>query len=100
MLAGEQVLASDAIHKKLAYELKYQVQFDASKQGASVVINVDKGELLKHVRFNNTRGIYSNIRANGKLIIKNKQVTWELPTGAGFLRPALRVRSLQLAEQV
>ena len=85
MLAGAPVLAGDVIPKELAYELKYQVVFDPSKQGASVVINVSKGELLKRVRFNNTRGIYSNIRANGKLIIKNKQVIWELPTGAAHL---------------
>lgn len=85
MLSGAQVIAADVIQKELAYELKYQVVFDPSKQGASVVVNVNKGELLKQVRFNNSRGIYSNIRANGKLIIKNNQVTWELPAGAAHL---------------
>lgn len=85
MLVGVQVMAVDSVQQALAYELKYQVVFDPSKQGALVTINVDKGELLKHVRFSNTRGIYSNIRANGKLILKDKQVIWDLPRGSAQL---------------
>lgn len=85
MLVGVQVMAADPVQQALAYELKYQVAFDPSKQGASVTINVDKGELLKHVRFSNTRGIYSNIRANGKLTLKDKQVIWDLPRGSAQL---------------
>lgn len=85
MLVGVQVMAVDPVQQALAYELKYQVAFDPSKQGALVTINVDKGELLKHVRFSNVRGIYSNIRANGKLILKDKQVIWDLPHGSAQL---------------
>lgn len=83
MLVGVQAIAVNS--EELAYELTYKVTFDPSKQGALVVIGVDRGELLKHVRFTNSRNIYSNIRANGKLIIKDKQVTWELPSGTAQL---------------
>lgn len=79
MLAGAQVMATESVQQALAYELKYQVVIDPSKKGALVTISVDKGELLKHVRFSNNRGIYSNIRANGKLTITGKQVDWVLP---------------------
>lgn len=79
MLAGAQVMATESVQQALAYELKYQVVIDPSKKGALVTISVDKGELLKHVRFSNNRGIYSNIRANGKLTITGKQVDWMLP---------------------
>lgn len=80
MSSGAKVMAADVIHQQaLAYELTYQVVVDPSKQGALVTISVDKGELLKHVRFGNSRGIYSNIRANGKLTITDTQVDWVLP---------------------
>lgn len=72
---------ASADQQPLAYELNYKVTFEPSNQGALVIISVDKGELLKRVRFNNDRGIYSNIRANGKLTFNDKQVNWELPSG-------------------
>ncbi len=81
MLIGIQAAAADTVQQALAYELRYQVAFEPAKQGALVTINVDKGELLKHLRFSNSRGIYSNIRANGKLTLKDKQVVWDLPRG-------------------
>ncbi len=77
--------ATTATSSDLSYELTYKVTLEPSKQGALVTISVDKGELLKHVSFDNSRGIYSNIRANGKLIIKDKRVTWELPQGIAQL---------------
>lgn len=82
MLMAIQTNAADEL---LAYELNYKVTLDHSKQGALVVISVDKGELLKRVRFNNSRGIYSNIRANGKLTFNDKQVNWDLPSGESQL---------------
>lgn len=85
MLIGVQGMAADPVQQALAYELQYQVTFEPSKQGALVNISVDKGELLKHVRFSNSRGIYSNIRANGKLTLKGKQVIWDLPRGSAQL---------------
>ncbi len=72
---------ANADQQPLAYELNYKVTFEPSKQGALVIISVDKGELLKRIRFNNGRGIYSNIHANGKLTFNDKQVNWELPSG-------------------
>lgn len=77
-----QVLAADATRQPLAFELKYQITFDPKQQGALVKISIDRGELVRHVRFSNARNIYSNIRANGKLTLKNKEVVWDLPSGA------------------
>lgn len=85
MLVGEQAMAAEVVQQALAYELKYQVVIDPAKKGALVTISVDKGALLKQVRFSNGRGIYSNIRANGKLTITGKQVDWVLPKEAAQL---------------
>ncbi len=85
MLIGANAMAVDGAQPAQAYELKYQVKFDPKEQGALVMISVDKGELLKHLRFDNTRGVYSNIHANGKLTTKDKQVIWDLPSGASQL---------------
>lgn len=85
MLMSIQLMAANEAQQPLAYELKYQITFDPKQQGAQVTINVDKGELLKHLRFSNDRDIYSNIRANGKLTLKNKQVIWDLPSGAAHI---------------
>ena len=79
MTFGIKVVAGEIVSQELAYKLVYQVVFDPLKQGALVSISVDKGELLKHLRFSNNHGIYSNIRANGKLTITGKQVDWILP---------------------
>lgn len=81
MLFATKVIAADTADQNLAYELKYTVTLEPAKQGALVTISVDKGELLKQLRFINSRGIYTDIRANGKLILKDKQVEWELPKG-------------------
>ena len=85
MLVGAQAMAAEVVQQALAYELKYQVVIDPAKKGALVTISVDKGALLKQVRFSNGRGIYSNIRANGKLTITGKQVDWVLPKEAAQL---------------
>jgi len=81
MLVGVQVMAADSAQQAQSYELTYKIILDPSKQGALVTISIDKGELLKHLRFNNSRSIYSNVRANGKLTLKDKQVIWDLPQG-------------------
>lgn len=85
MLPARQVAAVDTVQQELAYELMYEVTFEPSRQGALVTINVDKGELLKRIRFSNSRDIYSNIRANGKLTFKDKYVEWDLPKGKARL---------------
>lgn len=62
-----------------SYKLDYWVKFLPEKNGALVEVRVDNGELLKRIRFNNSKEIYSGIKANGKLTLKDKQVFWELP---------------------
>lgn len=79
------LFAADSAVKELAYELVYRVTLDSSKEGAFVSLSVDNGDLLKRIQFKNHKGIYSSIRANGKLVIKDKLVTWELPAGAAQL---------------
>lgn len=69
------VIAADAP----SYKLDYWVQFLPEKEGALVEIRVNNGELLQKIRFDNSNGIYSEIRANGKLTVKEKQICWELP---------------------
>lgn len=65
----------------LEYKLRYQVTLEPEREGASVLISVDKGELLKKIQFSNNHAIYSDIRGTGKLTLKDKRVTWELPSG-------------------
>ncbi len=77
--------AENPTSQDLAYELSYKVTFDAAREGAFVSIAVDKGDLLNKIQFKNDRGIYSKIRANGKLVIKDKLVVWELPSDAAQL---------------
>lgn len=69
----------------LEYKLHYQVTLEPDREGASVLISVDKGSLLKKIQFSNTKAIYSDIRATGKLTLKDKRVTWELPSGKARL---------------
>lgn len=85
LIMSAQLMAANGTQQPLAYELTYQITFDPKQQGAQVVINVDKGELLRHLRFSNARDIYSNIRANGKLTLKDKQVVWDLPSGGAHI---------------
>jgi predicted metalloprotease with PDZ domain len=64
---------------KNTYQLDYLVKFVPEREGASVQISIDNGALLRKMIFDNSDGIYSDIHANGKLTIKSKKVTWELP---------------------
>lgn len=68
-----------------SYQLHYSVDLLPQQNGANVQISIDNGELLQKIRFDNSSGIYSAIRANGKLIIKDKEVFWELPPKDGKL---------------
>ena len=68
-----------------SYQLHYSVDLLPQQNGANVQISIDNGELLQKIRFDNSSGIYSAIRANGKLIIKGKEVFWELPPKDGKL---------------
>lgn len=62
------------------YKLNYLVKFVPEREGASVELHVDNGKLLQKIRFRNESGVYSDIRANGKLTVKDNQVFWELPS--------------------
>jgi predicted metalloprotease with PDZ domain len=61
------------------YSLNYLVKFVPENESANVQISIDNGLLLQKLRFDNSSGVYTEIRANGKLVIKDKQVYWELP---------------------
>lgn len=80
-----QVHAENTGDQALEYQLHYQVTLEPEREGATVLLSVDKGELLKKIRFSNKQGIYSDIRATGKLTLKDKRVTWELPAGKARL---------------
>lgn len=74
------------VKKANTYQLEYMVDVLPQQGGANVQISIDNGELLKKIRFNNSSGVYSDIRANGKLTIKDKQIYWELPPTEAKLR--------------
>lgn len=67
------------------YQLHYSVDLIPQQNGANVQISINNGELLQKIRFDNSSGIYSAIRANGKLTVKDNVVLWELPSKNGKL---------------
>lgn len=67
------------------FRLEYRAVLDPQIQGAHVTMQVDRGELLRKVNFSNKKNIYSSIKANGKLIIKDGHVYWDLPKGKATL---------------
>lgn len=77
--------ATEANSAALAYKLHYQVTFEPEREGAAVLISIEKGELLTQIQFSNKENVYSDIRATGKLTLKDKRVTWDLPEGKARL---------------
>lgn len=67
------------------FRLEYRAVLDPQIQGAQVTMQVDRGELLRKVNFSNKKNIYSSIKANGKLVIKDDHVYWDLPKGKATL---------------
>lgn len=63
----------------LEYQVDYLVALDPKHQGAQVTFNIDNHGLVERLTFENKNNIYSRIKANGKLIIKDTKVIWELP---------------------
>jgi hypothetical protein len=61
------------------YKLKYTVELQPEKDRALVTMAVDKGDLLRHIQFDVRPGVYTNIKANGKLNIKDGRAIWDLP---------------------
>lgn len=90
---GASVIAVENPSNQLEYRLHYQVTFVPEREGALVQINVDKGELLKYLQFSNANNIYSDIRGNGKVTIKDKQVSWVLNSGKGQLNYFVKLSS-------
>ena len=65
---------------KLAYDVQYIIALDPTRKGAQVSIKVDNHHgLLQQMVFKNNKDIYSNIRANGKLMINDSEAVWDLP---------------------
>lgn len=85
LIVNSSVSAENALNPALAYKLHYRVTFEPEREGASVVISIEKGELLKTIEFANSHSTYSDIRATGKLTQKDKRVKWELPKGKARL---------------
>lgn len=69
------VIADD----KLAYNTQYIIALEPERQGAQVSIKIDNHGLIDRLVFKNNKNTYTNIRANGKLVINDSQVIWDLP---------------------
>ncbi|MGB3612012.1 MAG: hypothetical protein WA987_16685 [Cellvibrio sp.] len=61
------------------YQLNYTVELQPEKDRALVTMEVDRGDLLRHIEFNVKRDVYSNIKANGEFVIKDGRAIWKLP---------------------
>lgn len=63
----------------LAYNIAYTIALDPALQGAQVSIKIDNHGLIDRLVFAQKKEVYSNIRANGKLVISDNEVIWDLP---------------------
>ncbi len=79
ILLGQMPLVWAQVSEPLVYQLDYQIALDPSRQGAQVTINIDNHSLIERLTFTNKDKTFSNIRANGKLVIKDDKVSWMLP---------------------
>ncbi len=70
----------------LRYKVVYEAKFNGKEKGFLVTVDVDKGELLHKVVFNNPHNRYMNLSANGKLIERDAEVEWQLPKGKARLQ--------------
>lgn len=73
------------------YNLKYTVELQPDEGTARVTVEADKGELLLRLNFDVKPGVHSNIKSNGKLVIKDGRATWTLPPKDGRLRMTVKV---------
>jgi hypothetical protein len=80
-LAAASVQASAAE----SFGVKFKVTLEPAREGASVSLTVDHGELLKHVNFENRDGAISEIKGNGSVREKDGRVYWDLPSGVAKL---------------
>ncbi len=68
-----------------AYRATFEVTLDPARQGASVVLTVDRGELLRRLDFANPQDRITVIEANGELHERDGRVYWDLPHGRATL---------------
>ncbi|MCB1844163.1 MAG: hypothetical protein KDI09_14470 [Halioglobus sp.] len=68
-----------------SFAVEILATLEPERQGASVEITVNRGELLKHLNFSNRKGNISNIQANGTLRQTGQRVYWDLPQGKATL---------------
>ena len=61
------------------YQLDYTVELQPEKDRAFVIMEVDRGDLLRHIEFDVKRDVYTNISANGEFMIKDGRAIWKLP---------------------
>lgn len=69
----------------LAYTTDFVVTLEPAKKRAKVDIKVESRGLLQQMVFKNDKAFYSNIRANGKLSVSDREVVWDLPTQGAWL---------------
>ena len=71
--------------KGLPYQLEYRLEFLPQSGQALVTITLDKGELLRSIRFDNLPERYEDITASGKLMVSASPQTREKTFGLGTL---------------
>ncbi len=74
-----------------SFTVKFRVTLEPAREGASVTVSVDRGELLKHLNFENRDKAISAIEANGSLREENGRVYWDLPKGQSTLTYFVRI---------
>lgn len=75
----------------LSYSAEFRVTLEPARQGASVTMTVDRGELLKHINFQNRNNAISALQANGSLREEDGRVFWDLPSGRATLSWFVRI---------
>jgi hypothetical protein len=73
------------------FAAKFKVTLEPEREGASVTLTVDHGELLKHLYFENHEGAISDIKGNGSVREKAGRVYWDLPSGPSKLSWFVRI---------
>lgn len=73
------------------YNLQYTVELQPEKGTARVTVEADKGNLLLRLNFDVNPEVHSNIKSNGKLVIKDGRATWTLPPKDGYLRMTVKI---------
>lgn len=78
LLVGFLAIASVQAEEAPVYQLHYTVKLEPEKDRARVTIEVDRGDLLRHLSFR-MRDRYSKIETNGTFVVKDGRGVWDLP---------------------